>query len=88
MADAIPITDEELFAYVDDDDNEINVLSVEADEYRAASETPMGGGSYPDLDSLPQIEGVTLVGNKTFADLGLVPLSDEDIDDIIEEVEA
>lgn len=51
-----------------------------------------GGGSgsgtsnYLELSNKPQINGVTLVGNKSLADLGVVKITDNEIDDIINNV--
>lgn len=39
--------------------------------------------TYPDLQGKPSIEGVTLVGNKTFSDLGLSPLTTAEIEAIL-----
>ena len=39
--------------------------------------------TYPDLQGKPSIEGVTLVGNKTFSDLGLSPLTIAEIEAIL-----
>lgn len=46
-----------------------------------------GGGSggttnYTELTNKPQIEGVTLQGNKSFADLTLISLTNSEIEDI------
>lgn len=43
---------------------------------------PIGGGidDYDDLQDKPQIEGVTLGGNKTFDDLGLQPITNSEIE--------
>lgn len=39
--------------------------------------------TYPDLQGKPQINGVTLVDNKTFSDLGLSPLTTAEIEAIL-----
>lgn len=39
--------------------------------------------TYPDLQGKPQINGVTLVGNKTLSDLGFNPLTTEEIQSIL-----
>lgn len=39
--------------------------------------------TYPDLQGKPQINGVTLDGNKTFSDLGLSPLTTAEIEAIL-----
>lgn len=39
--------------------------------------------TYPDLQGKPQINGVTLDGNKTFSDLGLSPLTTSEIEAIL-----
>lgn len=41
--------------------------------------------SYNDLADKPSINEVTLMGDKSFEDLGLGTLSDQDIDEIIQE---
>lgn len=38
---------------------------------------------YNDLYNKPQIEGVTLQGNKTFPELGLGTITEQDVDNII-----
>jgi hypothetical protein len=38
--------------------------------------------SYESLRQLPILNGVTIIGNKTFADYGVVPLSSSDITEI------
>lgn len=44
---------------------------------------PVGlSGSYEPLTDKPKIEGVELIGNRTFAELGLVELTNEQIMDI------
>jgi len=47
----------------------------------------MGVGTldYNALDNKPQIEGVTLRGNKSFGDLGLVALTNMEINDLLED---
>ena len=42
-----------------------------------------GASDYEDLNNKPQIEGVTLIGNKTFEDLTLFGLSNIEIYDIV-----
>ena len=42
--------------------------------------------SYEDLQFLPTINGVTIVGKKTFADYGLMPMSAHDITEIMLEI--
>ena len=39
--------------------------------------------TYPDLQDKPQINGVTLVGNKTLSDLNFSPLTTEEIEEIL-----
>lgn len=51
------------------------------------TQTGGGGGgtgttNYNDLTNKPQINGVTLRGNKSFSDLGLKPLTAEEITEI------
>lgn len=38
--------------------------------------------NYNDLRSLPTLNGVTIIGNRTFADYGIVPLSSSDLTEI------
>lgn len=38
---------------------------------------------YSELSDKPQIEGVTLSGNKSFSDLNLVSLTNQEIEDLI-----
>lgn len=42
--------------------------------------------SYESLMNLPCINGVTVIGDRTFEDFGLVPMTSEDITEIILEV--
>ena len=42
--------------------------------------------TYPNLQNKPTLENVTIVGNQTFSDFGLVGLSDSEIDDAIANV--
>lgn len=42
--------------------------------------------NYEDLQYLPRINGVTVIGDKTIEDYGLVPMSDSDINEILLEV--
>ena len=37
---------------------------------------------YEDLTFLPKINGVTVIGDKTFEDFGLIPMSAEEITEI------
>ena len=39
--------------------------------------------TYNDLQGKPQINGITLIGNKTFSDLGLSPLTTAEIEAIL-----
>lgn len=41
---------------------------------------------YVDLIGLPSINGVTILGDRTFSDYGLVPLSNSEVRDICLEV--
>lgn len=41
---------------------------------------------YNDLRFLPTLNGVTIIGNRTFADYGIVPLSSADLSEIQLEV--
>lgn len=42
--------------------------------------------NYEDLTMLPLLNGVTLIGDKKFSDFGLVPMTAEDITEIMLEV--
>jgi hypothetical protein len=42
--------------------------------------------SYEDLLGIPMINGVTIIGNKRFEDFGLVPMSSEELTEIMLEV--
>ncbi|MCM1439696.1 MAG: hypothetical protein NC131_10945 [Roseburia sp.] len=42
--------------------------------------------NYEDLTMLPVLNGVSIIGDKTLADYGLVPMTSEDIAEIILEV--
>lgn len=42
--------------------------------------------SYEDLRMLPKINGVTIIGDKTLEQYGIVPISSSDIDEIFLEV--
>lgn len=40
-------------------------------------------GDYEELENLPQIEGVTLIGNKTFPQLHLSALTNMELDNLL-----
>lgn len=40
-------------------------------------------GNYEELENLPQIEGVTLIGNKTFPQLHLSALTNMELDNLL-----
>lgn len=40
-------------------------------------------GDYESLENKPSIEGVVLLDNKTFEDLGLAPLSNEELEELL-----
>ena len=42
--------------------------------------------SYEDLRNIPMLNGVTIIGNKRFEDYGLVPMSSEEITEMMLEV--
>lgn len=42
--------------------------------------------SYESLRFLPVLNGVTIIGDKTFAEYGLVPISSEELTEIMLEV--
>ncbi len=43
----------------------------------------LGTGNYEDLTNKPSIEGVTLLGDRSFRALGLDPITNSEIDEII-----
>ncbi len=65
------------------------VLKYDADQRKWVNGTASGGGGtsdYTDLTNKPKINGVTLAGNKSLSDLGIVDataLSNEEIDTIM-----
>lgn len=42
--------------------------------------------SYESLRNLPSINGVTVIGDRTFEDFGLVPISSEEMTELMLEV--
>lgn len=42
--------------------------------------------NYEDLLLIPRLNGMSIIGNKTFEDFGLVPLSVSDVSEIMLEV--
>lgn len=42
--------------------------------------------SYEELTMLPRINGVTVIGDKSFSDYGIVPMSSSDIEEVILEI--
>ena len=42
--------------------------------------------SYEELTMLPRINGVSVIGDRTFSDYGIVPMSSSDIEEIVLEV--
>lgn len=42
--------------------------------------------SYQQLLQLPLLQGVTIIGDKTFSDYGLIPMSANDITEIMLEI--
>lgn len=46
-------------------------------------EEPIVSMSYNDLTNKPSIEGVTLTGNKTYADLNLQAITNNEIEDLL-----
>ncbi len=83
--DAFALTDEgENLTEIDGDS--INLVSIEGDEIRAASEgSPESGGTndYNELINKPQIEGVTLIGDKTYEELNLQRITNSELEDIL-----
>lgn len=52
---------------------------------RGTLNLPRSGGTtdYEELDNKPQIEGVTLIGNKTFEELTLIHLTNLEIESML-----
>lgn len=48
-----------------------------------AAKTVGGTRDYNDLDNKPSINTITLIGDKSFSDLGLQPMTNEMIEDIL-----
>lgn len=42
--------------------------------------------SYESLRFLPKLNGVTIIGDKTFAEYGLIPISSEELTELMLEV--
>ena len=40
-------------------------------------------GDYENLENKPSIEGIVLLDNKTFEELGLTPLSNEELEELL-----
>ena len=62
------------------------VGQIHTDEsLRGLMNMPQGGGTtdYELLRNKPQIEGVTLIGNKTFEELTLVSLTNEELEALL-----
>lgn len=47
---------------------------------RLSAAAPSGTGTYADLPDKPKINGVTLINNKTLADLDIIPITNAEID--------
>lgn len=60
------------------------VVNGTLDEFANVASRAPGASNYTDLTNKPQINDVTLVGNKSFSDLGLIPISDEEIEALFE----
>lgn len=56
-----------------------------SDEFiaRAGEIYPVQTSNYEELNNKPSIEGVTLLGNKTFPQLGLGTLTAQEIDELL-----
>ena len=44
---------------------------------------PMGTTNYNLLENRPSIQSIELIGNRTFEDLGIIPISQEEIVNIL-----
>lgn len=69
-------------------DTDGNVILVKIyDYYYVLKKSTNGGGgnvnSYNDLTDKPQIEGVTLIGNKTYEELNLQRITNSEIEDLL-----
>ena len=53
---------------------------------KGTAPSPSGVTSYNDLADKPQINGYTLAGNQSFADLGLIAIVDAEIDAILNNI--
>lgn len=64
-----------------------NIILVKLNDYLYALKKSQsgsgGGGSYNDLTDKPQIEGVTLSGNKTYEELNLNRITNTEIEDLL-----
>lgn len=88
------LTADDLGSFALDDDAEnigsiegdtITLMSIEGDTIRAVSEgVPSAGGTkdYNELINKPQIEGVTLEGNKTYEELNLERVTNSEMEEI------
>lgn len=69
---------------VSNDDGSLTFVLPDGREITTDSLTgPAGTTDYEELENRPQIEGNVLTGNKTFEQLGLVELSNSEIQNII-----
>ena len=76
---------------MDNIDIEVSTQSVDLDILAQGFDGELGRNnptvftvkSYGDLDDKPQINDVTLIGNKSFDDLGLPALTNTEIDEIV-----
>lgn len=79
--------------YIYGESGSINVMGTDSAENPYELSAYGGGGSdsggttdYNDLSNQPQIEGRTLTGNKTFNDLGLVSMTESEVNDMIKRI--
>lgn len=57
----------------------LDILQVDVDGSFDTDPSPSGVTSYEELENKPRIEGRELVGDRSFADLGLPELSNFDL---------
>lgn len=75
---------DDLTALFDESDELTASFDNESDSFKAVfDETGFGTNDYNKLINKPQIEAVTLRGNKSFEDLGLSVMSNMDIENLI-----
>ena len=73
----------------DGGDNAINIVSVAGSEPQHIKQISQGGGGTPGTDNYerlynkPSIESVTLIGDKTFEELGLESISNIELHNLL-----